>query len=91
MAFLLEQRGLAPAGTGVEHAYIEKLRFDERAPMTGIPQDLRPGLYRILLEHANGAMKRDGRRYADFDPFQDPEIERPYSFDQKLTEDGTPA
>jgi creatinine amidohydrolase/Fe(II)-dependent formamide hydrolase-like protein len=59
-----------------------KLRFDpERSPMDDIPADLRAPLYRILLDYAEGALRRVGRVWLDFDPLNDPDITRPYPFE----------
>ncbi len=59
-----------------------KLRIDpDRAPMEGIPVDLREPLYRIYLEHAEGAVKRSGRLWIDFDPLSDPGLKSPYPFE----------
>ena len=50
-------------------------------PIDGIPVDLREPLIRICLEHANGAVKRNGKLWLDFDPLSDPQIRRPYVFE----------
>jgi hypothetical protein len=48
-----------------------KLRFDpERSPLEAIPGDLRRPLLRIFLDHAQGAVKRNGRTWVDFNPFE---------------------
>ncbi len=61
---------------------IMKLRFDpEKSPTEGIPVDLRERLYRIYLEHADGAVERSGRIWIDFDPFSDTALKRPYPFE----------
>jgi creatinine amidohydrolase/Fe(II)-dependent formamide hydrolase-like protein/7-cyano-7-deazaguanine synthase in queuosine biosynthesis len=60
---------------------IMKLRFDPRkSPLDGIPKDLRKPLYRIMLDHSEGAVKRRGRRWIDFDLMTDPEAKMPYPF-----------
>ena len=34
-----------------------------------------------MLKHADGAVRRQGRRWTDFDPLADPGISRPYAFE----------
>ncbi|HUT77760.1 MAG TPA: creatininase family protein, partial [Polyangia bacterium] len=81
---LLSERGLLPAGasaamSATEHPEVMKLRFDrERAPFDTIPRDLREPLYRILLEHADGAVQRNGRVWQDVDPLGEPALFAPY-------------
>ncbi len=59
-----------------------KLRFDpERSPMDDIPADLRAPLYQIMLPYAEGAVRRNGRVWIDFDPLTDPDMTRPYPFE----------
>lgn len=77
----------------IEHPYIGsikackrpaimKLRFDpERSPLEGIPVELREALYRIFLDHADGALRKTGRTWMDFDPLSDAALTRPYPFD----------
>jgi creatinine amidohydrolase/Fe(II)-dependent formamide hydrolase-like protein len=87
IAFLLKEKGLisepsigsAPATRRQE---IMKLRFDrEKSPIEGIPVDLREPLYRICLEHADGAVKRRGKTWLEFDLLNDPSLKRPYAFE----------
>jgi creatinine amidohydrolase/Fe(II)-dependent formamide hydrolase-like protein len=88
-AWLLHERGLLPAPPGGtlqprRHPEVLKLRFDpERSPFEDIPTDLRQPLYRILLEHAEGAVRRTGRMWVDFDPLSDPAIVAPYPFETR--------
>jgi creatinine amidohydrolase/Fe(II)-dependent formamide hydrolase-like protein len=87
MRFLLSQKGLISSRAGKrsrskEHREILSLRFDEeRSPVDAIPVDLREPLYRIYLEHSNGALRRAGRGWEEADPFGDPAIERSYAFE----------
>jgi creatinine amidohydrolase/Fe(II)-dependent formamide hydrolase-like protein len=61
---------------------IAKLRFDpERSPSHGIPNDLREPLYRIFLEHADGAVKKSGRVWIACDPLRDQTFSGPYPFE----------
>lgn len=62
---------------------VMKLRFDsQRSPMHAIPVDLRSPLYRILLEHAEGAVKRVGRVWIETDPLADEGAKLPFRFEQ---------
>jgi len=98
LAFLLVQRGLLPPDARGparprHHPEVLKLRFDpERSPLAGIPVSLRRPLYELLLRHADGALRRQGRTWVDFDPLQDPEITAPHRPDRAPTQrDETPA
>jgi creatinine amidohydrolase/Fe(II)-dependent formamide hydrolase-like protein len=87
LALMLWQRGLIPepslgAIRALERPAVLKLRFDpHRSPIDGIPADLRRSLYEILLQHAQGAVKRNGRIWVDFDPRSDPALAAPYAFE----------
>lgn len=87
LAYLLVERNLVDrdrftAMRPRKHEEIMKLRFDpERSPMDDIPVDLRRPLYRILLEHADGAVNRSGGAWVEFDPLAVPEIDAPYRFE----------
>jgi creatinine amidohydrolase/Fe(II)-dependent formamide hydrolase-like protein len=66
---------------GRERPEVMKLRFDaERSPLDALPVDLREPVVRLLLEHADGAVKKSGRVWIDFDPLADPALHRPYDF-----------
>jgi creatinine amidohydrolase/Fe(II)-dependent formamide hydrolase-like protein len=84
---LLTEKGLLESpspdwGPAREHPEIMKLRFDrERSPFSTIPLELRDPLFRIFLEHADGAVKRNGRVWIDVDPLTDPDRSRPYPFE----------
>jgi len=61
---------------------IMKLRFDpERSPLEVMPLDLREQLYRIYMQHADGAVKKRGRVWIAFNPLMDPAMKRPYIFE----------
>ncbi|UCD77031.1 MAG: creatininase family protein, partial [Desulfobacterales bacterium] len=65
-----------------EQPEILKLRFDDRnSPLNAIPVDLRIVLLRKLLECSDGALRRSGRRWTQFDPLEDPGIRKPYPFE----------
>ncbi|MDT8435260.1 MAG: creatininase family protein, partial [Gemmatimonadota bacterium] len=64
------------------HPEIVRLRFDERrAPPQAVPLDIRRPLLEILLQHAEGAVRRSGRRWVPWDPLDDPAAWRPYRFE----------
>jgi creatinine amidohydrolase/Fe(II)-dependent formamide hydrolase-like protein/7-cyano-7-deazaguanine synthase in queuosine biosynthesis len=92
--FMLFQKGLIDLPEerkklAKEHPVILKLRFNqEKSPIEGIPVDLRQPLYRMLLQHTSGAVRRVERKWIDFDPISDPAITRPYPFE--MTPDRMP-
>ena len=72
---------------------VMKLRFDpERSPVSGIPLSLREPVFRILLEHAEGALQRRGRVWHPFDLLGSAEIRTPYRFEagKEAAQAGTP-
>jgi creatinine amidohydrolase/Fe(II)-dependent formamide hydrolase-like protein len=98
LGFLLEQRGLLPSGkigkcTARERKHIIQMRFDpDRSQPTDIPVDLREPLYRILLEHAAGASRREERKWVDFDLLADPAVAAPFVYEAtEAGEDGAEA
>jgi len=71
-----------------EHPEILKIRFSpDRSPLNGIPKDLRKPLIKIFLEYADGAVRKEGRKWVDFDPMTDPQIDQPYPFEIDLGRD----
>ncbi len=87
LLFMLKQKGLITGteGEAREHPEILSLRFDpERSPVESVPADLREPLYRIFLEHAGGALRRSGKRWAAFDVLKDPSMAAHYPFDPDL-------
>ncbi len=74
LAFMLEQKGVIEESSSAKvHARANpetmKLRFDpRRSPMEAIPRDLRKDLFKIMLQHAEGAVLRSGRKWEPFDP-----------------------
>jgi hypothetical protein len=75
LVHLLHQQGLlgpGAAGLGAPRPRPEvvALRFDpSRSPASAMPPDLGPRVWRILLQHAQGAVRRVGRTWSPFDPF----------------------
>ncbi len=79
LRWMLQQRGLLDiregGGATTPHPEILSVRFHaERAPLEGVPVDLRAPLYRIYLEHASGALRYDGRSLVAYDPLADPAL-----------------
>ena len=93
--WMLTQKGVVPASkgrVGRQRPEILKLRFDsERAPVDHIPTDIREPLYRLLLDHCDGAVRRSGRTWVEFDLLGDARIERPYRFERKTLAGDTQA
>jgi len=87
MMHLLVERGEKPSAGALAHPprphpEILKLRFDRvHAPINAVPTDIRSGLIRILLDHADGAVRRSGRIWIPFEPLEDPEIFLPYAYE----------
>lgn len=87
LAWLLKERDLLDGATIGKHrakkrAHIVKMRFDpRRSPVETIPSDLRRKLYTILLAHADGAVRRNGRVWIDYNPLDETELARPYPFE----------
>jgi len=75
LTYLLKEKGLISGSPKALKASpkpeIMKLRLDpERSPLEGIPDDLRRPLLRILLDHAQGAVKRRRGTWVDFNPLE---------------------
>ncbi len=87
LTWLLSQAGRLPEGGGAAHAArphpeIGRLRYDPvRSPVDWIPRDLRAPLTRLLLEHADGAVRRVGRVWVEFDPLDPDVLAAPYPFE----------
>lgn len=81
---LLSQKGILHS-EAAPHPEIMRLRFDkERSHIADIPVDLRPPLYSIFLQYAEGAVRRVNRRWQSFDLLKDPEMKAPYSFETAI-------
>ena len=92
LGWMLQQKGVLSGSStgkvrGRERPEVMKLRFDsERSPLDTLPVDLRKPVVRLLLEHADGAVRKNGRVWLDFDPLSDPKMNRPYEFGVPLKE-----
>jgi hypothetical protein len=69
LRWLLERRGLVESGRASRpRPEILKLRFDgDVSPVEEIPADLRTPLLRMVLAHADGALRRAGGTWKTFD------------------------
>ncbi len=80
---MLEERGLVPSGIRKEHPEIMRLRFDrERSPFETVPSDIRAPLFKLLLDHADGAVERKGRAWEPCDPLSPAALAVPYPFER---------
>jgi creatinine amidohydrolase/Fe(II)-dependent formamide hydrolase-like protein len=97
LTWMLQERGILDHSgprrhRAREHPEILKLRFDrEHSPMDVVPVEMREPLYRIMLEHADGAVRRQGRTWLDVNVLASPALNRPYAFERSKPEPGKPA
>jgi creatinine amidohydrolase/Fe(II)-dependent formamide hydrolase-like protein len=93
MMTMLIEHGLLPSNALVKgrvgaHPEVLKIRIDrERSPLDGVPADLRRGLYRVFLDHANGAVRRFGRVWVPVNPLDDPDLFVPYRYESRRVDD----
>ncbi len=87
LACLLKEKGLLDGSAigayrAKERSHILKMRFDpRRSPVESIPVDLRRAMHTVLLEHAAGAVRRNGRLWIECDPLDEAELAKPYPFE----------
>ena len=87
LAFLLKQKGaidkpLSGGVKGKERPEILKLRFEsEKSPINTVPVLLRAHLYKIFLNHSNGAIRHQDHDWHDFNPLSAPDLFKPYPFE----------
>jgi len=81
---LLSERGLiSPESGGKPNPEVLALRFDaERSPIDTLPRSLREPLFKILLEHVDGAVEKQGRNWVRFDLLTSDAITKPHAFDR---------
>ena len=66
------------------HPEVLALRFDDkRAPVQSVPNALRRPLYGLMLQHADGAVRKGGRKWVPFDLINDASLSRPYRFEAR--------
>jgi hypothetical protein len=74
---MLWERGLIPQSAEDwkkirPHPEVMKLRFVEgRSPIEDVPENLRGGLYRILLDHCHRAVQLRDRKWMPYDPTEE--------------------
>ena len=86
LASMLVEKGLlkkeSETVSHARHPEIMKLRFHSKiSPFTSIPMDIRVPLYKILIHYADGAVRRTGSVWEDFNLFSDPEMIKSYAFE----------
>ncbi|TFG98938.1 MAG: creatininase family protein [Calditrichales bacterium] len=83
MLSMLKHKGLISSVHRIaEHTETLHLRFDpDKSPLDGIPYDLRIPIYKIVLTHALGAVRRIGRKWTPFNVLEDPQIHKTYAFE----------
>jgi creatinine amidohydrolase/Fe(II)-dependent formamide hydrolase-like protein len=68
------------------HPETLSLRFHPvHSPVDAIPKDIREDLYSKFLEHAGGAVIKDGRRWKPFDPTGAEAMAKPYALERPST------
>lgn len=91
---LLEEKGLiTPPESKSYKAYphIMNLRFDrERSPIYHTPLDLRAPIFKIFLEHAEGAVFFRDHQWSPIDIFEHPMLQTPYPFEFETAPQDTP-
>ncbi len=84
LLWMLSQKGLieSDARTVQPRPEVMHLRFDQtHSPVDNLPCGLRKPLYTIYLEHARGALRRQGRAWVEFDPLSEASLNQPYRFE----------
>jgi creatinine amidohydrolase/Fe(II)-dependent formamide hydrolase-like protein len=75
-------RGSVYAATAQRQAGTTRLRFDAlRSPVNAVPTDLRAPVWRILLEHADGALQLVGHSWVAADPLHTDWAVQPHPFE----------
>jgi creatinine amidohydrolase/Fe(II)-dependent formamide hydrolase-like protein/7-cyano-7-deazaguanine synthase in queuosine biosynthesis len=82
---ILAEKGVIPPVSGARRRpEIDKIRIDpERSPLDVVPLGIRLRSLEIFGEHAEGAVRRQGRLWIDLDIRNDPEVHRPFPFDRR--------
>lgn len=88
--FLLEQKGYLPTKGAAQHRshpQVVQLRFDrERSPFRAMPVDLRLPLFRLMLEHVDGAVELQMRKWMPIALLSHPGMNEPFPFESDATE-----
>ena len=89
LAWMLREQGNLPADAPFTvdarpEPRAMQLRFDpEVAPTNDIPTSLRGQVFRLLLQHADGAVQRRGERWRSFDPLQAKVLAKPHPHERR--------
>lgn len=92
LGFMLMQKGLidVPQNRKImfsEQPEVLNLRYDPKvSPMNSIPVDLRLPLLRIFMQYAEGAMRRNGKKWTPFDPLNDSSLHQTFAFELDIAE-----
>jgi creatinine amidohydrolase/Fe(II)-dependent formamide hydrolase-like protein len=87
LGFLLGQKGLIDISADQKNFFkdqpqILKPRYDSiYSPLNAIPTDLRIPILGIFQESSRGAIRRTGRKWFEFDPLKDHDLQLPYPFE----------
>ena len=78
--YLLAEAGrIARAPNARPHPEVVSVRIDaKRSPADGMPRDVREAIYRIWSEHAEGALRREGRRWVPVELLSEELLNPPY-------------
>lgn len=84
MSVMLKEKAILPADFKAKaHPEILQVRIsNENSPLDGIPVDLRKPIFGIFKNYANGAVKKTGKMWVEFDVFSDPQFSSPYRFEK---------
>jgi creatinine amidohydrolase/Fe(II)-dependent formamide hydrolase-like protein len=92
LGFMLMQKGLIDVPQNRKKMFSERpevlnLRYDPKiSPMNSIPMDLRIPLLQILMQYADGAMRRNRKNWSTFDPLSDSSLSQPFVFELDIKE-----
>ncbi len=87
LGFMLMQKGLIDVPQNRKKMFNEQpkvlnLRYDPKvSPMNSIPMDLRIPLLRIFMQYTDGAMRRIGKKWTQFDPLNDSSLHQTFAFE----------
>lgn len=77
-----------PSAWRQAHPEVMSLRFDpDKSPCKDLPEDVRGPLFRLLLEHANQALRRVNGKWVPFDVLNDALLTEPYPFEHVTPQD----
>jgi len=86
---LVKKKLLVPNKKAKKHNEILQLRYEkEKSPTNTIPLDIRKQLHAIYLQHANGAVIKNGKIWLPINPLDDSRFSNPYPFEGPSKKDG---